>query len=407
MIEPHALTPEEMASIAHLVPAPEPELRDPAPLDGAWAPERALRVCEPLLDGNERRYVLECLDGNWISSAGPFVRRFEEAFAAAVGARHGVACSSGTAALHLALGGIGIAPGDEVIIPTFTMIATANAVTYLGARPVLVDSEAGTGNIDVELVEAAITPRTRAIVPVHIYGHPVDMDPLRKVADAHGLDLVEDAAEAHGAHYKGRPVGSLGRAAAFSFYGNKVLTTGEGGMVTTDDDAVAARARELRDLSFSTERHFWHRSVAFNYRMTNLQAAIGLAQVERLDELAGRRRHNRARYQAALGDVDGLRFCTTRPDVDGVDWMVAITVDEDRFGASRDELRDRLAARGVETRTYFVPIHLQPAYFRHHRGRRFPVAEELGRTGLYLPSGAALTDHDIAYVAREVLRARG
>ncbi|MFN8019719.1 MAG: DegT/DnrJ/EryC1/StrS family aminotransferase [Acidimicrobiales bacterium] len=405
MIEPHQLTADEMASIAHLVPGPEPELRAPSSSAGEWVPDRPLRVCEPGLGEAERRLVLEALDANWISSAGPFVAQFEEAFAAAVGCRHGVACSSGTAALHLALGAAGIGAGDEVIIPTFTMVATANAVRFLGATPVLVDSEPRTGNLDVTQVASAITPRTRAIVPVHVYGHPVDMDPLRALAEEHGIDLIEDAAEAHGARYRDRPVGSLGRAAAFSFFANKVLTTGEGGMVTTDDAELAARARELRDLAFSSERHFWHRSVAFNYRMTNLQAAVGLAQVGRFDELVGRRRSNAERYAAALADVAGLHLPVEEPWAHNVFWMVGITLD-DGFGCTRDELRERLAARGIETRTYFVPMHLQPAYFHAHRGERYPVAEELGRTGLYLPSGPELSDDDVAFVAREVRRAQ-
>ena len=404
MIEPHQLTDEEMASIAHLVPGPEPELALPVPVGGDEAPAGALRVCEPSIGASERAYVLEALDANWISSAGPFVPRFEAAFAEAVGAEHGVACSSGTAALHLALAAAGVVEGDEVIIPTFTMVATANAVRFLGATPVLVDSEPRTGNLDVERVAAAVTPRTRAIVPVHIYGHPVDMDPLLALAEAHGLAVVEDAAEAHGARYRDRPVGSIGLAGAFSFFANKVLTTGEGGMVTTDDATLAARARELRDLSFSSERHFWHRSVAFNYRMTNLQAAVGLGQVERFDELVERRRSNAARYAAALADVPGLHLPVEEPWAHSVFWMVGITID-DGFGCTRDELRERLAARGIETRTYFVPMHLQPAYFHEHRGERYPVAEELGRTGLYLPSGPHLSDEDVAYVAREVRRA--
>ena len=406
MIEPRSLTDAELAEIAHLVPGPEPELAVPVPIDGEPTPSAPIRVCEPRLAGNERAYVNEALDGNWISSQGPFVARFEAAFAEAVGARHGVACSSGTAALHLALGAAGVAPGDEVIVPTFTMVATANAVRFLGATPVLVDSEPGTGNLDVGAVAAAVTERTTAVVPVHIYGHPVAMDPLREVAAAHGLDVIEDAAEAHGARYRGRPVGSLGRAAAFSFFGNKILTTGEGGMVTTDDDDLAARARELRDLSFSPERHFWHRSVAFNYRMTNLQAALGLAQTEQLDDLVARRRANAERYRAALASVPGIEMAVPADDVDAVHWMVGVTV-TDELGIGRDELRARLAARGIETRTYFVPMHLQPAYFADHRGERYPVAEELGRTGLYLPSGPDLSDDDIAYVAREVRRAIG
>lgn len=401
MIAPRELTPDELATVAHLMPAAEPPLGSPRSSAGEPAPEHPLRVSETLLDGNEHRYVSECLETNWVSSAGPYVRRFEEAFAAAVGCRHGVACSSGTAALHLALAAAGVGEGDEVLIPTFTMISTANAVRYLGASPVLVDSEPETWNLDVGALAAKVSPRTRAIVPVHIYGHPVDMDPLLELAERHGLAVVEDAAEAHGAVYRERRVGSLGDAAAFSFYGNKIVTTGEGGMVTTNDEAIAARARELRDLSFSAERHFWHRSVAFNYRMSNVQAAIGLAQTERLAELVERRRENRRRYVEALSGIAGLGLPAERPDVRNVFWMFAITVGEE-FGCSRDELRRRLAAAGVETRTFFVPIHVQPAYFDAHRGERYPVAEELCRTGLYLPSGPSLSAADIAYVARQV-----
>jgi perosamine synthetase len=407
MIAPQDLTAEELESVRHLIPDPEPVLGTPVGTADEPAPAAPLRVCETLLDGNERRYVLECFDTNMISSAGPFVARFEAAFAEAVGCRYGVACSSGTAALHLALAAAGVKPGDEVLMPAFTMIATANAAALLGATPVFVDAEPDTWNLDVAQLEAKVTPRTRAIVPVHIYGHPCDMDGVGEVARRHGLAVIEDAAEAHGAMYRRRPVGSLGDAATFSFYGNKVLTTGEGGMLTTNDAAIAARARELRALCFSTERHFWHRSVGFNYRMTNLQAAVGLAQTERLDDLVARRRHNRDRYVAALADVPGLGLPVERPEVRNVYWMFGLTVDAARFGCTRDELRRRLAARGIETRTFFVPLHIQPAYFRAHRGESYPVAETLGRTGLYLPSGPALSDADIAYVAREIRRARG
>ena len=404
MTAPYQLGEDEPASIRRLIPDPEPPLTLPVPLDGEAVPAELLRVCETLLDGNERSYVEECFDTNWISSAGPFVGRFEEAFAAAVGCRYGIACSSGTAALHLALAAVGVGDGDEVLMPTFTMIATPNAAHYLGAESVLVDSEPETWNIDVEGVAAKLTPRTRAIVPVHVYGHPVDMDPLRRLAEGHGIALVEDAAEAHGALYKGGPVGGLGDAAAFSFYGNKILTTGEGGMVTTNDPAIAERASGLRNLGFSSDRHFWHRSVAFNYRMTNLQAAIGLAQTERLEELVERRRENRRRYAEALAGVPGLKLPVERPEVRNVFWMFGLTVG-DEFGCSRDELRRRLAARGIETRSFFVPIHIQPAYHHRHRDERYPVAEELGRTGLYLPSGPSLSDADIAYVAGEITQA--
>lgn len=405
MIEPRELTEAEFESIRHLLPAPEPELGRPGPIDGEPAPSEPLFVCTPLLDGNEARYVAQCVEGNWISSGGAFVGRFERDFAQAVGCEHGIACSSGTAALHLALGAAGIGAGDEVLIPAFTMIATANAVRYLGAEPVLVDSEPETGNLDVERLTPKLSPRTRAIVPVHVYGHPVEMGPLRDFADRNGLIVVEDAAEAHGATHEGRPVGSLGELAAFSLYANKIITAGEGGIVTTNDPQLAARARELRDFAFSAERHFWHRSVAFNYRMSNLQAAIAVAQTERLDQLVQARIDNRRRYAAGLAEVPGIGMPVERDNVRSVFWMIGITVG-DEFGATRDELRARLAARGIETRTYFIPIHLQPAYFHRHRGERYPVAEQLGRSSLYLPSGPGLSDADIDYVVREVIRAR-
>jgi perosamine synthetase len=405
VLAPQELTAAELDGIRQLVPGPEPELGVPVPEGAESVPAGPLRVCETLLDGNERRYVDECFATNMISSAGAFVERFEAAFAAAVGCRHGIACSSGTAALHLALAAVGVGEGDEVLMPAFTMIATANAVRLLGATPVLVDAEPDTWNLATGQLAAKLTPRTRAIVPVHIYGHPVDMDPLRDLAERHGLGVIEDAAEAHGAVYRGRPVGSLGDAAAFSFYGNKLVTTGEGGMVTTNDPALAARARELRSLAFSSDRHFWHRSVAFNYRMSNLQAAVGLAQTERLAELVERRRRNRERYALALSDVPGLGLPVERPGCRNVFWMFGLTVLEG-FGPSRDALRRHLAARGVETRSFFVPIHVQPAYFRRHAGERHPVAERLGATGLYLPSGPTLSQADIEYVARQIRRAR-
>jgi perosamine synthetase len=387
-------TEEEMAFLSPLIPGPEPRL----------APGRVIPVCETRLDGNERAYLLRCLDTNWISSAGPFVKEFEAAFSAAVGCAHGVACANGTVALHLALTALGIGPGDEVIVPAFTMIATANAVTYTGATPVLADSEDRTWNVDPERVAACITPRTKAIVVVHTYGHPADMDAILELARAHSLRVVEDAAEAHGATYKGRPVGSLGDVATFSFYGNKIVTTGEGGMVTTNDAALAGVLRRLRDHAFSDERHFWHSYLGFNYRMTNLQAAIGLAQTERLERLVEIRRRNRRLYDALLENVGGLVLPPEAEDVSSVFWMYGLLV-EDAFGCSRDALRTRLADAGIETRTFFVPMHLQPIYYRRFEGRRFPVAEMLCRKGLYLPSGPGLTPADIETVAQEIARA--
>ena len=393
---PVRLSDRELAPIRELIPAPEPSLV--APPGG-----RALHVSETLLDGNELAYVTECVETNWISSAGAFVTRFEAAFADAIGCGHAVACSSGTAAVHLALAATGVAEGDEVIVPAFTMIGTANAARYLGATPVLVDADAATWNLDPDRVAEKLTPRTRAIVAVHIYGQPADMDALRDLADRHSLILVEDAAEAHGADLHGRQVGGLGDVGAFSLYGNKILTSGEGGVVTTDDERVAEVARAIRSHAFSQERHFWHARLGFNYRMTNLQAAVALAQTERMAELVERRRATARAYFAALEGIEGVGLPPQLPG--GVTWMFGITISPE-FGISRDDLRCRLAAQGVETRTFFVPIHLQPIYRRSHAGQRYPVSEQLGATGLYLPSGPSLSGDDIAYVADAVRSSR-
>jgi perosamine synthetase len=308
-------------------------------------------------------------------------------------------------ALHLALATLGIGPGDEVIIPTFTMIATAYAVSYTGARPVLVDSERRTWNMDLDQLEAKITERTRAIVVVHTYGHPVDMDAVRELARRHDLWVVEDAAEAHGATYKGRPAGSLGDAAAFSFYANKIITTGEGGMVTTNDRRLAETVRTLRDHAFSKERHFWHKYIGYSYRMTNLQAAIGLAQTEQMATFVARRRGNAALYTSLLQEVEGLTLPVEEPWARSVYWMVGLLV-EDAFGLTRDELRRCLADQGIETRTFFIPMHLQPIYRADYRGERYPVADDMCRRGLYLPSASSLSRSEIEFVVEAVKSCR-
>jgi perosamine synthetase len=351
--------PATLPWVRELIPGPDPVVR-------SASGRPVIPVADTRLDGNEVEYVMQCVRAGWISSVGPFVGEFEEAFGRAVGCEHAVACANGTVALHLALASLGIGPGDEVIVPAFTMIAVANAVSYTGARPVLVDCEPDTWNLDPEQVEARIGPRTRAIVAVHTYGHPAEMAALRELADHHGLFLIEDAAEAHGATYRGRPVGSLGDVATFSFYANKIITTGEGGMVTTNDGRLAERARTLRDHAFSKERHFWHKHLGFNYRMTSMQAAVGLAQVERFAELVARRRANGRLYAERLQSVPGLRLPVERPDATSVFWMFGLVV-EDEFGCTRDELRRRLASAGVETRTFFIPLHLQPIYFEMFR----------------------------------------
>ena len=386
------------------IPGPDPIVMACAgvPSDGAH-PSGFIPVSDTSLEGNELRYLAECVSSNWISSAGSFVSRFEDAFAAAVGCEFGVACSTGTAALHLALTAVGIGRGDEVITPTFTMIAVANAVEYTGARAVVVDAEPGSWNLDPSLIEAKIGRKTKAIIAAHTYGCPADMAALRAIAATHNLVLIEDAAEAQGARYEGKPAGSLGNVASFSFYANKIITTGEGGMVTTNDRAIADKARKLRGHAFSDERHFWHEMVGFNYRMTNMQAAVGLAQTERLVELVQRRLGNAQRYSAALAGIRGLTLPPNPPGRRNVFWMYSLLV-EDEFGCSRDELRSHLAARGIETRTFFIPIHLQPIYRDRYRGQSFPMAEALCRKGLYLPSGPGLSMASIEYIAREIAR---
>ena len=408
MLQPHELTLEEMGDLAEIIPAKDPEVRisyRPIPDFDHPSARSIIPVCEPTLGGNELKYVQQAVETNWISSAGSFIREFEARFAEECGARYGIACANGTVALHLALATLGLQPGDEVIIPTFTMIATINAVAYCGATPVLVDNELDYWQMDVADVARKITPRTKAIIPVHIYGHPVDMDALNELACQHGVTVIEDAAEAHGAEYKGRRTGGLAAAAAFSFYGNKILTTGEGGMITTDDQDIARLAWNLRDHAFSSERHFWHKYVGFNYRMTNLQAAVGLAQVERLDELVAARRGNAAYYTSLLRDIPGI---TTPPEAawaKNVFWMYGIMVDRDAYGMNRDQLRRVLADNGIETRTFFIPMHCQPVYWHTFKGQRFPVAERLCRDGFYLPSSSSLTVAEIERVAAVIREA--
>jgi len=362
-------------------------------------------VNEPRLGALERSYLLDCLDSGWISSRGPYLARFEQEFAAYCGVRHGVATTNGTAALHVALAALGIGAGDEVILPALTMAATAFAVVYTGATPVLVDSEPLRGNLDPTQLEATITPRTRAILVVHLYGHPVDMDPIHEIAQRHGLPIVEDAAEAHGATCRGRRAGSLGTIACFSFYANKIVTSGEGGMVVTDDDALADRALRLRDMAHSPTQRFLHEELGFNYRLTNLQAALGLAQLHQIDASLARKRSMAARYRERLAGIPGLRLPDEAPWAQNVYWMYAVVVDEP-FPLDRDALMAALAAEGIETRSFFIPMHLQPA-LRHlglFAGEEYPVAEDLGRRGLYLPSGLAITDEQIDLVAATIRR---
>jgi perosamine synthetase len=340
--------------------------------------------------------VRECIETGWISSAGRFVDEFESAWAKYCGRRHGVAVNNGTVALQAAVAALDLEAGDEVVIPTFTIVSCALAVLAAGATPVLVDCDSRTWCMDVEQVRARVTGRTKAIMPVHIYGHPVEIGPLLEL----GLTVIEDAAEAHGAEYlhggEWRRCGGFGELSCFSFYANKIVTTGEGGMVLTDDDGLAGRLRSLRDLGFDPERRFLHQELGFNFRLTNLQAAVGVAQVEQVDERVARKREVAARYAERLGRLPGLQLPVEEPWARSVYWMYGVVIDEET-GLDADALAGRLRAEGIETRPFFLGMHEQPVFRKRglFDGESYPVAERLARQGLYLPSGTALTDEQI------------
>lgn len=360
--------------------------------------DRRLRlpVAEPSLGEKELLYVTECILTGWVSSAGKFVTRFEEMFAEFCGTRYAVATSNGTMALHLALLSIGIGPGDEVIVPTLTFIATANAVTYTGARPVFVDSEPKTWNIDPNLIESVITSRTRAIIPVHLYGHPADMGPIIEIAARHNLAVIEDAAEAHGACYKGQRVGGIGDIGIFSFYGNKIITTGEGGMVVTNRADLAEKIRMLRDHGMSPERRYWHPVLGYNYRMTNIQAALGVAQMERVEIILAKKLLIAELYNNALCNIPGLILPPQEPWANNVYWLYSLLIDEGVFGLARDAVMAELRQVGIDTRPLFPPVHTQPIYLT---GQELPVSEYLSAHGLSLPSAVNLKQEDIIRVA--------
>jgi perosamine synthetase len=360
-------------------------------------------VCEPKLGEKELQYVIDCIKSGWISSKGQNITKFEEGFSRYCGAKFGVSTTSGTTALHLALASLGIKTGDQVVIPSFTMIATANAVTYVGAMPVLVDSELDTWNIDVSKIEGKITKKTKAIIVVHTYGHPVDMAPILEIAEKKSLYVIEDAAEAHGAEYMGKKVGALGDVGCFSFYANKIITTGEGGMLVTNNEELAERARLLRDQAYEEKRRFLHRFVGFNYRMTNLQAAIGLAQLEKIDDFVNLRRSNAHYYNSLLEDVDGLVLPPEAKWAKNVYWMYSVLI-KPEFGIKRDKLMTILLKKyGVETRPFFYPIHLQPAYSDLFKGETYPVADELSERGINLPSGNTLSKEQIEYIVDAII----
>jgi perosamine synthetase len=353
-------------------------------------------VAAPVFNGNEKKYVDDCIDSTWISSAGKYIKLFEDRFAEVCPTKHALSCSNGTVALHLALLGLGVGPGDEVIVPTFTYVASANSVMYCGATPVLVDSEPETWNIDPGKIEEAITPRTKGIMVVHVYGHPVEMDPVMEVARKHGLWVVEDAAEALGAEYKGQRVGSIGLVSTFSFFGNKVITTGEGGMVVTNDDALAARMRQLKGQGMDPQRRYWFPMVGYNYRMTNIEAAIGLAQLEKFDWHFAQRRRIAEHYGSRFGKGTGVTIQPEQSWAKSSYWMTSVLL-HDKFPA-RDLVIQKMAEAKIETRPFFYPMHVLPMYCAQAKQRSFSVADQISARGLNLPSSGNLTAEEIDYV---------
>ncbi|QPK63426.1 DegT/DnrJ/EryC1/StrS family aminotransferase [Methylomonas sp. LL1] len=366
-------------------------------------------VNEPLLDGNEKKYLLECIETGWISSEGPFIKRFETEFAKRFGRKNAVAVANGTAALDIGIETLGIGPGDEVIVPTFTIISCLHQIVRAGATPVLVDCCPLTWNMDVSQVESKITSKTKAIMAVHIYGLPVDMQPLLDLAQRHGLKVIEDAAEAHGQTYNGKPCGSFGDISTFSFYPNKHITTGEGGMVVTDDDELAEQARSLRNLCFQPAKRFVHERLGWNYRMTNMQAALGIAQLERLDEFIRRKREIGELYSELLGTLPGVQLPLMQTEyAQNIFWVFGLVLDKSQ-GLTADQAMQRLADKEIGTRPFFYPMHLQPVLKKmgFFTNETYPVAENLYRYGFYIPSGLALTNAQIekvAYACREVLQ---
>lgn len=365
-------------------------------------------VNEPLLDGNEKKYVNECIDSGWISSEGPFVKKFEDLFSARVARRYGVAVCNGSVALDVAIAALGISPGDEVILPTFTIISCAAAIVRAGAVPVVVDCDPLTWNMTVDLVEKQITARTKAIMVVHIYGLPVDIGPILTLAKKHGLKVIEDAAQMHGQTYQGRPCGSFGDISTFSFYPNKHITTGEGGMLVTDDAELADHCRSLRNLCFKAEKRFEHDELGWNFRMSNLQAALGVAQLERLDEFVARKRAMGKRYMELLAEMPGLHLPLSQTDyAENIYWVFGLVLDDDMpFEATT--IMKRLGERSIGTRPFFWPMHEQPVFRKLglFTGSCCPVAERIARRGFYLPSGLAVTEKQQELVAeslREVL----
>lgn len=365
--------------------------------------ETKVPIAPPALSNDDAKAVSDAVSSGWISGRGRYVISFEKGFGDWLGIQNVISCTSGTSALHLALAALDIKQGDEVIIPAFSMGAVPFSIAYTGARIILVDSELETWNMDTELVAEKITSKTKAVIAMHTYGHMVKMGPLIDLCKAKGVALIEDAAEAHGAEYNGRKAGTLGDIGCFSFFANKIITTGEGGAVVTIKNDIAEKCRILRDMAFSKDlsRKFLHEYVGFNYRMTNMQAALGSSQLKRIDQFIDNRRRNARIYSEILAGKKGI---VTPPEAHwakNVYWMYSILI-KPEFGLSRDELMIKLQNHGIETRPFFVPIHEQPVFAKEHERESYPNAEFLGQTGLNLPSGNTLTEEQASYVATTI-----
>ncbi|HEY3389935.1 MAG TPA: DegT/DnrJ/EryC1/StrS family aminotransferase [Prolixibacteraceae bacterium] len=359
-------------------------------------------IAAPIFNGNEKKYVDDCIDSTWVSSSGKYISLFESEFAKFCHAGHALSCSNGTVALHLALLAYGIGPGDEIIVPTFTYVATANCVAYCGAKPVFVDCDPETWNIDPKKIEEVITPKTKGIIVVHIYGHPADLDPIMEIAKENGLFVIEDAAEAHGAEYHGKRVGSIGDIATFSFFGNKIITTGEGGMVTTNNDELAAKMRQIKGQGVDPTRRYWFPMVGYNYRMTNVEAAIGLAQLERIDWHMAQRRRIASHYKSCFQSFPKLFVQPEKPYALNSYWMTSVLLGDGL--PDRDLVMQNMLDKGIETRPFFYPMHVLPMYQESSDGRNFPVADKVSARGMNLPSSANLTDEDLDYISDTLLK---
>jgi perosamine synthetase len=363
--------------------------------------EYRIPVYKPEITPEDVDAIRDAAASGWVSSKGPYIEKFEDQFAKYVGTRHGVATSNGTTSLHLALAALGIGPGDEVVVPSFTFVAVANAVRYLGATPVFADSDPSYWGIDPSDIEKKVGRRTKAVIAAHMYGHPCDMERIAALARSHNLTLVEDCAEAHGAEYKRKKVGGFGEVSCFSFYGNKIITTGEGGMCLTSDAELDLKMRVLRDHGMSRTKKYWHEVVGYNYRMTNLQAALGVSQLRRIDSVIGAKRRLAARYAGLLGEARGFTPAIEMSWARCVYWMYSVLVEAGR--KSRDRLMESLHKRGIESRPFFYPIHTLPPYAT---GQRLPNAELISANGINLPSSPQLTETEVKEVVAVVLSER-